>query len=423
MIFMNELESQLNTLHELAQCVNMSLWDEFSGDKTMNEIQSNLEKIILETYHKYQIYFSKYDSTWKTYITDDTKTNKRKLVKRKNKSDLEKFLVNYYKELYLDKSRKNILLRELYEEWMRYRRDETPAKAGTIHRNSLEWGRFYKDSVLAGMKVADIRPIDLLRFFRRLTKDREYTRKCITNIRSLLNGIFSYAVEEEIITHNPLLDVNPKQFTYKPVENQSDNVFKKDEVEKLLPYLRNINEPYSLAIQLAFCLFIRIGELKALTWENIDLENRSIYLNKQITQEPTLNDDLSFSHKEIKVENYIKGCTSHGFRKEYLTDNALVILEKARKLNTDGEFVFMPYGRPMNTERFNIHLKRYCEAVGIPPRTSHKIRFYNASVAYNGHNLATISKMMGHSSSSSTMHYLRDVMQDDNLADTFKNLA
>lgn len=34
--------------------------------------------------------------------------------------------------------------------------------------------------------------------------------------------------------------------------------------KKLLAYLRNINEPYSLVIQLAFCLFIRIGELKAL---------------------------------------------------------------------------------------------------------------------------------------------------------------
>lgn len=419
---MSQKSITISELNDLCKCVSMSL-DEVSEDKTMKEIQNDLEAIILQTYHKYQIYFSKSDSTWRTYLTDDTKPNKRKLLKRKNKEDLEKFLVSYYKELYLDNSRKNILLRQLYEEWMIYRRDETSAKAGTIRKNKAEWNRYYKNSVLADMKVADIRPIDLIRFFRKLTKDRTYTRKCITNIRSLLSGIFSYAVEEEIITHNPILDVNFKQFTYKPVENQSDNVFKKDEVEKLLPYLRNINEPYSLAIQLAFCLFIRIGELKALTWENIDLDNRSIYLNSQITQEPTLNDDLSFSHKEIKVENYIKGCTSHGYRKEYLMDRAVEVLKKAKELNPDGEFVFMPYGRPMNTERFNIYLKRYCNAVGIPYHSSHKIRFYSASVAYNGHNLATISKMMGHSQTATTMHYLRDVMQVDDLAETFKNLG
>ena len=106
-----------------------------------------------------------------------------------------------------------------------------------------------------------------------------------------------------------------------------------------------------------------------------------------------------------------------------VTDNAIIVLEKAKELNPDGEFVFMPYGRPMNTERFNIYLKKYCNAVGIPPRTSHKIRFYSASVAYNGKNLVTISKMMGHSQTATTMHYLRDVMQDDNLEETFRNLG
>lgn len=419
---MNELESQLNNLRVLAQCANISL-DMVSEDKTMKEIQNGLEKIILETYHKYQPFFSESDSTWRSYIPDETKKTKRKLIKRKKKEDLEKFLVNHYKELYLDKSRKNTKLRELYKEWMIYRRDETAAKAGTIRKNRAEWNKFYEHSVLADMNVTDIRPIDLIRFFRKLTKDRTYTRKCVTNLRSLLSGIFSYAVEEEIITHNPILDVNFKQFTYKPVENQSDNVFKKDEVEKLLSHLRTINEPYSLAIRLAFCLFIRIGELKALTWDNIDLENRRIYLNSQIIQEPTLNDDLTFSHKETRVENYIKGCTSHGYRKEYLTDTALAVLEKAKELNPDGELVFMPYGRPMTTDRFNIYLKRYCEEAGIPPRTSHKIRFYSASVAFNGKNLATISKMMGHSQTATTMHYLRDVIQEDNLEETFRNLG
>lgn len=253
-IKMSKEKITISELNDLCKCVNMSLDEVSEENKTMKEIQNNLENIILETYHKYQIYFSKSDSTWRTYIPDETKTNKRKLIKRKNKEDLEKFLVNHYKELYLDKSRKNTKLRELYKEWMIYRRNETSTKAGTIRKQKSEWNVFYNDSVLADMRMTDIKPIDLIRFFRKLTKDRIYTRKCITNIRSLLSSIFSYAVEEEIITHNPILDVDFKKFTYKPVENQSDNVFKKDEVGKLLAHLRNINEPYSLAIQLAFCL-------------------------------------------------------------------------------------------------------------------------------------------------------------------------
>lgn len=125
---MSKEKITISELNDLCKCVNMSLDEVSEENKTMKEIQNNLENIILETYHKYQIYFSKSDSTWRTYIPDETKTNKRKLIKRKNKEDLEKFLVNHYKELYLDKSRKNTKLRELYKEWMIYRRNETSAK-------------------------------------------------------------------------------------------------------------------------------------------------------------------------------------------------------------------------------------------------------------------------------------------------------
>lgn len=417
---MNKAENPFEELKWLARCANIDNIDTVLQENlTMNELKEELTQKIIENHHKYKISYLNTNDCFYTYVRDETKKSKRRLVKRKNKDDLEAYLVS----LYIDNTRKNITLQELFKEWMIYRRDETSAKNGTIRKNKAEWNTFLKGSILAGMKAAEIKPIDLIRFFRRLTKDRQYTRKCITNVRSLLNGIFSYAIEEEIITHNPILDVDFKKFTYKPVESQSDNVFKKEDVKKLLAHLRTVNEPYSLAIQLAFCLFIRIGELKALKWENCDVENRSIYLNSQITEEPVLNDDLSCSEKKIVVEPYIKGCTSHGFRKEYLTDNALIVLEKAKEINPDGKYVFMPYGRVMNTERFNIYLKRYCDEVNIPYYSSHAIRFYTASVAYNGDNLVTISKMMGHSQVSTTLHYLRDVIQDDDLAETFKNLG
>lgn len=78
------------------------------------------------------------------------------------------------------------------------------------------------------MKIGEIKPITLIRFFREATKDRQFTHKRVSNARSVLNGIMSYAIEEEIISHNPVSDVNFKQFTYKPVEVQSDNVFSRD---------------------------------------------------------------------------------------------------------------------------------------------------------------------------------------------------
>lgn len=233
----------------------------------------------------------------------------------------------------------------------------------------------------------------------------------------------NYAIEEEIISHNPVSDVNFKQFTYKPVESQIDNVFSHDDTQKLLWYLKPILEPYALAIQLSFYLFIRIGEIKAIRWEDIDYTKRTVYLHRQVTCERTLNDDLSFSKRELKVSNQMKGNTSHGFRKQFLTDEALLILQKAAKINPDGVYVFEPNGEIMRTDSFNRHLKKYCEKAGVPYHSSHKIRFYNASTAFNGENLTTLSYLMGHSETATTLHYLRNVNKRENDIFAFQKLG
>lgn len=189
--------------------------------------------------------------------------------KRKSKENLEKEIIRFYIEKQKAENRQNVTLEELYAEWLLYKRDYTSVKAKTIQEYVSEWNRF----------------------FREATKDRQFTHKRVSNARSVLNGIMSYAIEEEIISHNPVSDVNFKQFTYKPVEVQSDNVFSRDDTHKLLNYLRCIIEPYSLAIQLSFYLFIRVGETKAIRWEDIDYNNRLVYLHRQATCERTLNDD------------------------------------------------------------------------------------------------------------------------------------
>lgn len=154
------------------------------------------------------------------------------------------------------------------------------------------------------MRVKDITPKILVQFFRSITKDRTYTYKRISNARSVLNGIMYYAIEEDTI--------------------------------KLLTYLADIDEPYALAIQLFFYLFIRIGELKAIQNEDIDLSKRTLYLHAQALTERELNDDLTFSSRETVVVNQMKGNTEQGFRVQELTDEAITIIHKAMQLNPNG---------------------------------------------------------------------------------------
>lgn len=391
-------------------------------DEVLKDFEVMANAKILEQ-HKYEIYYSESEKSWRTYLPDNTKPNKRRPIKRKSKENLEKEIVRFYIEKREKDSRQNITLDELYKEWLLYKRDHSSAKAKTIQEYVSEWNRFFKGSTLSKMRIIEIKPITLIRFFRELTKNRKFTRKRISNARSVLNGIMSYAIEEELLSHNPVSDVNFKQFTYRPVENQSDNVFSQEDTVKLLSYLKDIKEPYSLAIQLSFYLFVRVGETKAIKWEDIDYDKRIVYLHRQITCERILNDDLTFSKRQIKVANQMKGNTSHGFRKQYLTDEALKILHKAKELNPTGTYVFEPNNSVMTTDSFNRRLKKYCKESGVPYRSSHKIRFYNASTAYDGNNLATLSYLMGHSEVATTLHYLRNVNKGEENTLAFKNLG
>ena len=409
-------QSDITLLNTLATCANMSADEVFKDFKTM------ANKKILEN-HRYEIYYSESEKSWRTYLPDDTKPNNRRPIKRKSKENLEKEIIRFYIEKQKTENRENLTLKALYTEWLLYKRDYTSVKAKTIQEYVAEWNKFFKDTALSKMKIGEIKPITLIRFFRKVTKNREYTHKRISNARSVLNGIMSYAIEEEIISHNPVSDVNFKQFTYKPVEVQSDNVFSHDDTSKLLNYLKCIIEPYSLAIQLSFYLFIRIGETKAIRWEDIDYDKRIVYLHRQATCERTLNDDLSFSKREVKVVNQMKRNTSHGFRKQFLTDEAIKILEKAKKLNPNGAYVFEPDGSIMTTDSFNRRLKKYCNEAGVPYHSSHKIRFYNASTAFDGNNLTTLSYLMGHSETATTLHYLRNVNKHENNMLAFQKLG
>lgn len=396
-------------------------------DEVLKDLENMKKKItiqkIIEENHKYEIYYSKSEQAWRTYLPDESKKNHRRSVKRKNKDDLENLIAEFYMEKKRQTDRNATTLKTLYKEWLIYRRDYTPARPKTIQENTYQWNHFFEDSELADMCVQDIRPITLIRFFRKLTKDRTYTYKRISNARSVLNGIMDYAIEEEIIEVNPVSNVNFKKFTYKPVENQCDNVFSKEDTVKLLKYLKGIDEPYSLAIQLSFYLFIRIGETKALRWEDIDYKNKTLYLHRQLSTERVLNDDLTFSTRQVVVYEQMKGNTSCGYRYQHLTDEALKILNRARRLNPFGVYIFEPDGRPMTTDRFNRKLKAYCDAAHVPYHSSHKIRFYNASTAYDGKNLVTISKLMGHSQVETTLHYLRNVNNDADFLQAYENLG
>lgn len=307
----------------------------------------------------------------------------------------------------LEYGRENSTLADLYPEWMLWRRDNTSVCDKTLKEDTHIWNSFLQENPIINIPLNQLTPKDFIRVFRQWTNGRTITRKRFNNIKSLINGIYYYAIEDGIVLHNPIKDINSRQFTYKPVNND-DDVFTLEERKTLLKYLENDNSIYSLAIQLDFQMVVRIGELLSLRWT--DINDGNIHIQSQLLTERKMNDDLSFTKRIHKNVNHVKGFTEQGFRYQPLTDEASKLLEKIHILNPDGEFILMNDGKQLNANSFNRWLKRYCEQCSITVHSSHKIRFCVASILYDkGIPLTVLQQLLGHTTTAMTLHYLRRV--------------
>lgn len=317
----------------------------------------------------------------------------------------------YAKLFDLEYGRERSSMEDLFAEFMLWKRDFTAASSKTLREYTVHWNNDIKDWDIVKKPICDLKRIDFLNLFRAITKDRTLTKKHFANIKSVLNGIMNYAVEQELILHNPIGDINCKQLPFKPVNHKND-VITIEERQKILEHLENDNSLSSLAIRFDFCMVLRIAELQALKWT--DIEGEYIHVQRQRLLNNEMNDDLTFTPKTYENEDHIKGYTDQGFRYIPLIPKAKGILSKVKELNPDGEFIFMENGNQLSTDAFNRKLKKTCKELGLPEYSSHKIRFSSASILYtSGLPLPELQSLLGHTDVSMTLHYIRSVAPKD----------
>ncbi len=177
-----------------------------------------------------------------------------------------------------------------------------------------------------------------------------------------------------------------------------------------------------------FNLVCRIGELKALRWSDFDFEKRLVYIHTQIietkSKPPVTNETICMKQNSKRYYthvNYVKKHIGTGTRYQYLTEDALETLKKIKEQSTN-EYLFLKNDMFLITTTFNEYLQKYCRQCNIEYRSSHKIRFYNATLIYDGTNLTECQKILGHTNSAMTLKYFRDINEIDNLKNTFSKL-
>ncbi len=300
-----------------------------------------------------------------------------------------------------------ITMESLWEDYLALRKADPDVATSTVERDICLWRKHCQDQPITRQPVQTLRASELKAYYKSRTAGRAITRKELNNLKSICNSILALAVDRDILQANPAAAVSTKDLKCKVVHN-SDSVYTREERDKLLAYL-DAQKPslYSLAVSLAFCLDIRIGELKALTWEDYDEDAGTIRIERQYVMRKDNLDDPEAQKHAVLLDHTKSG--EGGDRRLPVSPRARRYLQMARHRRPFGKLILeSERGTPLRTNRFNEKLRQYCEAAGIRYLSSHKIRFYAITEqAASGMSLATIQYNSGHRSPQMTYHYMR----------------
>lgn len=245
-----------------------------------------------------------------------------------------------------------------------------------------------KNSKLGEMKIQDVTKNDIQEF---LNSIKDLSDSYIKKLYEQFVQAYRRAEVKKYITYNPMYEViKPKSDKQtKVVEALDINVQK-----AFTEYLNKVsieNEPYKNIFLIQMYMGLRIGEVLALSTENIDLENKLLYVKR------TLTNDKEFA---IILGNKTK--TYAGNRTLPIPDFLVPIFEEQLKYANGNlhNLIFTINDNYIRTSAINKELKRIFEEelkTSSKNISTHRLRHtYGTRCIEAGMTAVVLQRLMGH---------------------------
>lgn len=128
-------------------------------------------------------------------------------------------------------------------------------------------------------KLSQITKPTLQDFLNKIYVEKAYSKNFLNNIRKVLKCSFNYAVDNEYVKVNSAANLKLPKYDEPPKDVA--HIFTTEEINTILDRFKN-NHCVYYAFLTAYCTGLRIAEVFALTWNDIDFRNKTISVNKNI---------------------------------------------------------------------------------------------------------------------------------------------
>lgn len=135
---------------------------------------------------------------------------------------------------------------------------------------------------IGDMAIEDITPMDLQRLFAAMDDERgKKTTATKTKVKAVLNLIFGQAVEDGIISRNPM---RSKKITVKGTADKVTQPYSVEQMQYLAAHISGLAEEQDKAF-LALHVFhpFRLEEALGLRWQDIDMDKSLIHIRNTVT--------------------------------------------------------------------------------------------------------------------------------------------
>ncbi|MCL2611467.1 MAG: site-specific integrase [Defluviitaleaceae bacterium] len=189
------------------------------------------------------------------------------------------------------------------------------------------------------------------------------------------------------------IDIEKPQYIQEEI-----SIFTEAEYSKLKSYLSIGTDSKKLGIIIAMLTGLRVGELCALKWENIDLERGTIFINKTIQR--IKNTDRTARAKTKVIIDTPKSKTSI----RTIPIQGILLSKLAQFQANSGSYVLTNTKKYIEPRVYQRHFKAYLGACAIREYNFHVLRHTFATTAIsNGTELKALSMILGHSDVGFTM--------------------
>lgn len=255
------------------------------------------------------------------------------------------------------------------------------------------------------MIIEDIKPLHCQDILNKMADN--YSNTTIKKVRAILYSLFADAEENGLILKNPVT---------KNVKCTAGKQAKEKKVLSVHEHRTFLEIAKKSSFYNSYCFILqtglRIGELTALQWEDVDFKAKTIHIRHTI--------DLNGKEKDIKMSSTK---TKAGERMIPLTNEALRILKEEKKKRAElsivpiqfSNFVFLnKHGIPTCRAVYNEDLYKYADKAGMERFSVHTLRHTFATGCIEaGMKPKTLQMILGHSNIGITMDLYVHITDDE----------